>query len=92
MKRYLVFNYGGYYPGGGLNDLALATDDWSAVEVVVEEHRRGTMWADYLDVLDASTGQVVVSLHRRENWLRGNAVEVVDQLERTAAEFREKQQ
>lgn len=91
MKRYLVFNYGPYYPCGGLNDLALATDDWAAVEAVVEEHRRGVMWDDYLDVLDASTGQVVVSLLRRENWLRGNAVEIVDRLEISAAEFQERQ-
>lgn len=91
MKRYLVFNYGPYYPGGGLHDLVLATDDLSAVQSVIEEYLSGVIWDDHLHVLDCLTGQVVVSLWRRDCWPHGNGVKIEYDVDGLAADFRERQ-
>lgn len=51
MKRYLVFAYHDYYPCGGVNDIALHTDDRAEV---VEWYRNHCTTYDRIDVLDLS--------------------------------------
>lgn len=59
MTKYLVFEYDNYYPGGGMNDCELVTDDI----IKVKEHVRNwadqkeTSPADFLNVYDVEEGQ-----------------------------------
>lgn len=48
LKRYLVFDYGDYYPGGGWNDFVGSFD--SLEEARASEHR---------EIVDTQTGERV---------------------------------
>ncbi|ABR10598.1 BcepNY3gp63 [Burkholderia phage BcepNY3] len=59
MKRFIVFAYDEYYPGGGWNDFVTTVDEFDAAD---QEARRqlaseaGTK--DYAHIVDTVTGRV----------------------------------
>jgi hypothetical protein len=50
MKRYLLFTYDQYYPGGGSSDVR---GDYDTLEEAKESVSKG--WADFKEVLDMET-------------------------------------
>lgn len=55
MKRYLVFEFDAYYPGGGTEDLTLRTDDLNEAFAKVRASRR-----DYQEVFDNEIGELLL--------------------------------
>lgn len=54
MKRYVLFAYDAYYPGGGMNDFASAHDTIEDAEAAGQKQR-----TDYFDVADLESHKVV---------------------------------
>lgn len=52
LKRYLVFSYPDYYPGGGWNDFEGSFDTLEEAEREVKKER-GLYW----DIVDIETGE-----------------------------------
>lgn len=50
MKRFLRFDYYGYYPGGGMDDFVGDFD-------TLEEAQKSEVIGDFADILDHQTGQ-----------------------------------
>ncbi len=54
MKRYLIFTYDEYYPGGGQNDVTADVDTLEEVKAVLDQIKQesGGMRPEFVDVLD----------------------------------------
>lgn len=54
MKRYLIFAYDSYYPGGGWNDYVGSEDTLVAVGKALARNTQ-----DWWHVVDSTTGKIV---------------------------------
>jgi hypothetical protein len=54
VKRYWLFDFSFYYPGGGMNDLAGSFDTAEEAETAAQERGR-ELW----QVVDSQTGEIV---------------------------------
>jgi hypothetical protein len=55
-KKYIIFAYDIYYPGGGLEDIAKETDDFAEAILYVLEEEVNTDW---VQIVDRDTWEVV---------------------------------
>ena len=76
IKRYLVFAYRCYYPGGGWSDFEASFDEFSdaiamAKSIVTSSHDT----PDVAEIIDTVSGQVFSSTYDYKAWLRSEYYE-----------------
>ena len=52
MKRYLIFDYDRYYPGGGFNDLRTIAGTVEEIKAEIDGWKNEDYPSDFLDVVD----------------------------------------
>jgi hypothetical protein len=55
MARFMLFGFGDYYPGGGMNDFAGFFDNVEELKLEEREEYKGIFNADKIQVLDLNT-------------------------------------
>ena len=58
--RYLAFSYPSYYPGGGMSDCLLRTNDLEEARAKIEQDRtRNDPYHGGSEIYDCETGEIV---------------------------------
>ena len=80
MKRYLIFGYGDFYPGGGMEDCKLKTDSINEVVEFIKAWEGKDEEEDYenLHVYDGERDEVIYKAHFNVNdYFDNNARDLV---------------
>jgi hypothetical protein len=68
LKKYLVFAYDNYYPGGGWNDLLFSYDNFDEAKEALKVNL-----LDNHEIVDSTTGEVVYQDYQSMRSYRGVA-------------------
>lgn len=61
MKRFLIFGYDGYYPGGAAQDFLGSVSELSDLD-------RYELSSEYVDAFDTETGDIFSCTYREREW------------------------